>query len=112
MRMLPSFTAAIFLSTATVALAHPPEDLMDLVGANAGQSENVLEARGYELTTGNNWWSAGEATCVHMTVSQGSYQAIDVVRPSHCGQGPAGAAPGGCPVDVSQADRYKYPACN
>ncbi len=20
--------------------------------------------------------------------------------------------PGGCPVDVSQADRYKYPACN
>ena len=26
--------------------------------------------------------------------------------------GAASPKPGGCPVDVSQADRYKYPACN
>jgi hypothetical protein len=99
---------------ASAALAHPPEDLADLVGAKAGQSEGVLEARGYELTSGNNWWSQGETVCVHMVVSQGVFKEINIVAPKKCGKGGGGAAAGSgeCPADVSQADRYKYPACN
>jgi len=101
--------AAVVAILSMPTLAKAPANIADLVGARAAGAETQMEARGYQNVGKNNWWDG--SNCVHVRVSQGRYKAIDSLKPSACGQG-SGAATATCPADVSEADRYKYPACN
>ena len=106
---------AIFLLLAAFsgpAIAKSPADIADLVGARAAGAESEIQARGYDNVKNNVWWNGATGTCVRVHVSNGRYSAIDTLTPSACGlKGSSSAAAQGCPPDVSEADRYKYPAC-
>ncbi|MBW9118401.1 hypothetical protein JNB88_32915 [Rhizobium cauense] len=103
---------ALFLVGLSVpAFAKSPADIADLVGARAAGAESEIQARGYDNVKNNIWWNAATGTCVRVRVSNGRYSAIDTLQPSACGKKSGSAASGSCPPDVSEADRYKYPAC-
>ncbi|MBD9528133.1 MULTISPECIES: hypothetical protein [Paracoccus] len=114
MLIAPTRLALVLVMFASPALAHPPPELEDFVGARSGQAEGGLNQRGFANVKGSYWWSAGEGICVHMPVSQGRFKSVDIVKPSDCGMRmrPKTGAGAGCPVDVTEADRYKYPDCN
>lgn len=107
-------TAVLTLAMLGPAAAHPPAELADYVGARAGQAEGGLSQLGYVNVKGSYWLNSAEGICVHMPISQGRFKSVDIVKPKQCGvklhttHGPGA----GCPVDVSQADRYLYPDCN
>lgn len=78
--------AAAFTLVALPALADPPDDIVDLLGARAPGAESQMQARGYVDAQGNNiWWKQATGICVKVSVSQGRYQTIDVVQPLDCG---------------------------
>ncbi|WP_209021361.1 hypothetical protein [Paracoccus ravus] len=112
MRQLTGIAIALTLS-AGAALAHPPPELADFVGARAGQAEGGLGNRGYVNVNTSYWWSATEGVCVHMPVSQGRFKSVDIVKPADCGmrmksRPEAGA---GCPSNASEAERRSLPGC-
>lgn len=112
MRMSSIAIGMMLAAYAAPALANTPPELVDLVGSRAPGAEQEMQARGWVDVGGNNtWWSEASGTCVKVHVSQGNYSRIDRVTHSVCGKS-SGSTAGVCPVDVSQADRYKYPACN
>lgn len=109
-----SLLALLLAALAAPALAHPPAELADYVGARAGQAEGGLNALGYRNIKGSYWLNSAEGVCVHMPVSQGRFKSVDIVKPALCGVKlhTSHGAGAGCPADVSQADRYLYPDCD
>ena len=64
MRIGLTAAAISFLAFTTVALAKPPADVADLVGARAPGAEIEMQNRGYVDVRNNNWWNDGTKTCV------------------------------------------------
>ncbi len=85
--MIRKWTVAALLTLiALPALADPPDDVVDLLGARAPGAESEMQARGYADAGGNNmWWNAKTGVCAKVHVSQGRYQTIDMVTPADCG---------------------------
>lgn len=102
--------AFAFLFYAGAAYAKAPADIADLVGAKGAGAEMDMGTRGYQNIKNNIWWNESTGTCVKVRVSQGRYASISTVSASTCGKKKS-KAKATCPADVSEADRYKYPAC-
>jgi hypothetical protein len=86
MRNRKLIVAALFSLVALPALAEPPDDVLDLVGARAPGAETQMQARGYVDAAGNNvWWNATTGVCVRVHVSQGHYKTIDTLSAVDCG---------------------------
>jgi hypothetical protein len=67
------------------ALADAPDDIVDLLGAQAPGAETQMQARGYADAGGNNtWWNEKTGICVKVHVSQGRYKTIDMVSDADC----------------------------
>lgn len=75
------------MNTATaspVNVGDTPAALVDLVGARAGQAENVLTQRGYEFRSGSksadssytNWEEMRTGECVTIRTTNGRYESI------------------------------------
>ncbi len=77
--------AAGLCLAALPALADPPDDIVDLLGARAPGAETQMQARGYADVDGNTWWNDQTGVCVKVHVSQGRYKAIDMVTAADCG---------------------------
>lgn len=78
--------AGVLVLVALPALAEPPDDILDLLGARAPGAETQMQARGYVDSAGNNvWWNAATGMCVRVHVSQGHYKTIDTLSPVDCG---------------------------
>ena len=112
MRIGLTAAAISFLAFTTAALAKPPADVADLVGARAPGAESEMQNRGYVDVRNNTWWNDGTKTCVRVHVSQGKYSAITTIKPSACGKGGSGGAVVECPHDLSQADLASHPGCS
>lgn len=97
--------ASISLAFLTLpALADPPDDIVDLVGARAPGAESQMQARGYVDAQGNNiWWKQATGICVKVHVSGGHYQTIDTVAPLDCGIKDFDASEADAPRSVSKA---------
>lgn len=78
--------ACVFGLASLPAMAEPPDDILDLVGARAPGAESQMQERGYVDTAGNNvWWNAATGVCVKVNVAQGHYKTIDTLTPADCG---------------------------
>ena len=64
MRIGLTAAAISFLAFTTAALAKPPADVADLVGARAPGAEFEMQNRGYVDVRNNTWWNDGAKTCV------------------------------------------------
>lgn len=124
---MAKFSGILWISLSTVSLigaslqaasAQTAPGLGDLVGARGSSAESALAERGYEaagnMGAASLWWRASSKTCVSMLVEDGRVQSIESGAASLCGKSGArqGRISGACPADVSEADRYKYPACD
>ncbi|MEO9780628.1 MAG: hypothetical protein ABJH07_21330 [Sedimentitalea sp.] len=91
--------AAIVFSGLLAACADTPDtpaaqtpgdgaDLAGFAGAKAGQAENGLQVRGYNLVRTEGligyWYNATNLTCAKIVTSQGLYSSVDVVPLSNC----------------------------
>jgi hypothetical protein len=78
------------LLAAPAAMAAPPGDLADLVGARGSSGEQEMQSRGYanvKMRQGTQyWWNAGRGSCVGIRVANGRYASVDAVSASLCGQ--------------------------
>jgi hypothetical protein len=78
------------LLAAPAAMAAPPGDLADLVGARGAGGEQAMQSRGYAYVTMRQgtqyWWNAARGSCVGIRVANGRYQSVDAVSASRCGQ--------------------------
>ncbi|AYV45323.1 hypothetical protein CFHF_03030 [Caulobacter flavus] len=78
------------LATSLAAAAQP----RDLIGARAGQGENSLRSRGYQLdhTDGGvqYWWHPRDRECINLFVDDGRYDTIDRRPASECNAGKSG----------------------
>lgn len=84
MRRLILTAALAFI--ALPALADPPQDVVDLIGARAPGAEAQMQARGYVDAQGNNiWWNQKTGVCAKVHVAGGHYKTIDMVDPIDCG---------------------------
>ncbi|WP_369060866.1 hypothetical protein ABOZ73_03830 [Caulobacter sp. 73W] len=90
--------ALVVLAAAAIAapaLAAPPPELSDLIGARGAGGETQMLARGYVNTGGEKtggaswtyWWKADGRTCVGVVTSDGRYQRIDRMDANRCGKG-------------------------
>lgn len=96
--------ATVLLLAATPAMAEPPDDIVDLLGARAPGAESQMQARGYADVGGNNtWWNAATGVCVKVHISQGRYQTIDMLSPGGCGMKAAEQSEGASPHEPSRA---------
>ncbi|MET0443524.1 MAG: hypothetical protein ABW151_03005 [Pseudorhodoplanes sp.] len=96
--------ATVFALTAMPALADPPEDVVDLIGARAPGAEAQMQARGYVDAQGNNvWWNQKTGICAKVQVSGGHYRTIDMVDPIDCGIKALGESEEAAPRAPSQA---------
>ena len=78
--------ACVLLLASLPAMAEPPDDILDLVGARAPGAETQMQARGYVDAAGNNiWWNENTGVCVRVHVAQGHYRTIDTLSPVDCG---------------------------
>jgi hypothetical protein len=88
-------TAVLAALLAAPAAAQTPRDVADLAGARAAGAETQMVARGYQLvrntatedTRWNFWWSSVQQQCVSVAVSDGHYQALNVVPRENCTAG-------------------------
>ena len=89
------YTASIPPSTPSTPSARPGDTvpgLADLVGARAGQAENALEQRGYELRRSTQqadssftyWMEKGTGNCVAIRTTDGRYGAIVYTADRDC----------------------------
>lgn len=102
---------SIFLTLSTLGLASvthaqevgdPVEALSDLVGARAGQAENVLKQRGYqfvkrESASGDSIYSYWRETktkkCITVQTKQGRYESFVYALPASCGNVSSNSTP-------------------
>jgi len=118
----------ILMAVILSAVASPSHAAIPLVNATCpGNIEIHADAGGPLYVNGKEAKlkvfndSYYEASQGHVTISL-SINPDGTASISYTGQGGANgicsvsdggdSADGGCPVDVSEADRYKYPACN
>lgn len=87
---------AALVSSAAVAQTSP-RDLLDMVGARAGQAENELGRRGYRFVRAEQgddrsytyWWNAARGQCVVIATMEGRYNSITATLPPDCRQAAA-----------------------
>ncbi|MEP9390277.1 hypothetical protein [Mesorhizobium sp. KR9-304] len=101
--MRKSMLTAFLVASALPALADPPGDILDLLGARAPGAENQMQARGYVAVKNNDWWNEKTGVCVRVHVSQGRYQTIDMLSPIDCGMKAAEESDGDAPTEPSRA---------
>ena len=99
------------LMTAPAAMAAPPGDLADLVGARGSSGEQEMQSRGYTNVTMSRgtqyWWNAARGSCVGIRVANGRYQSVDAVSASRCGQQGASAGQKAEVTDLIGGDAIK-----
>lgn len=119
---------SVFLAVAFVALGTAADATVPFVNATCGNGVEVhadaggpvyIDGKEAKLHKSND--SYYEAKLGHVTISL-SVNPDGSADVSYTGKGGAngvcqvarkgGSGGGGCPVDVSEADRSKYPACN
>lgn len=75
-------------SPTTTTTTNSPSDLVDLVGAGAGQAELGLNNKGYELARTEGltayWWNETSQTCARIVTNEGSYESIDTASSGDC----------------------------
>lgn len=63
-------------------------DLAGFVGAKAGQAENGLRVRGYNLVRTEGltafWYNPSNRTCARIVTSQGKYSSVTAVPLTNC----------------------------
>jgi hypothetical protein len=95
--------SAAIAMVALPALATPPAEIADLVGARAPGAEAEMQTRGYQDIHDNTWWNSSTKTCVRVHVSEGHYSRIDTLAPGDCGQGSQGSAGANASGEVPEA---------
>lgn len=93
--------ALLFGATAP-ALAKPPSDVSDLVGARAPGGETQMQGRGYTMATfkggAQYWWNSGTKTCARIVVANGRYASVDKTDASDCGHSGGGGSSAGAAI--------------
>ena len=101
--MRKPIAAAVLALIALPALADPPDDIIDLLGARAPGAETQMQARGYVDIKNNTWWNDKTGICVKVHVSQGRYSTIDMLPSVDCGKLAGGSGASGLPHEPSKA---------
>lgn len=116
--MRSTSVSCIVLATLGGLLAVPAlaqsTGLEDMIGARAGQAENGVRARGYELIRADRgddrsytyWWSAARRQCVTIATMDGRYASVTPTLPPDCGK--TGSSDRGRP-DTAYPSRPAYP---
>lgn len=67
-----------------------PNELVRMIGKDAGPSEKKLTELGYDLAgTGGlimYWWSDSNGTCARIINTEGRYTSVEAVEPERCGR--------------------------
>lgn len=88
--------AALMLASIAPALAKPPSDISDLVGARGAGGETQMQSRGYKMEKFKDgaqyWWNGGTKTCARVVVANGRYAVVEKADAGDCGHGGSGAA--------------------
>lgn len=119
--------AAILYGITPVNAQETVDGLSDLVGARAGQAENMVTQRGYTWVKTNKedgssysyWTESGSNRCVVIRTSDGRYQSIVYSPDSDCKETSSGsaadetasisaAAEGRCKLYNNKSNNYKY----
>ena len=87
---------AMIFGAVAPAVAKPPSDVADLVGARAPGGETQMQNRGYSMESfkagGQYWWNRSTKTCVRIVVANGRYASVDRTDASDCGHGDSGGS--------------------
>lgn len=119
--------AAVLYGMTAADAQETVDGLSDLVGAKAGQAEDLVKERGYTWIKTNKeggssygyWTESGSDRCVIIRTEDGRYQSIVYTSNIDCEQGSSGstvndsasvsaAAPGQCKLYNTKSDNYKY----
>ncbi|SEL06979.1 hypothetical protein SAMN05216359_10538 [Roseateles sp. YR242] len=85
-------TGWILAMPAQAALAAPPPDVADLVGARGSSGETQMQARGYSFVRASRvrdeswtfWWSDVQKACVAVSTVDGRYASLERVPETNC----------------------------
>lgn len=99
MKRITTFVSMAALLAAVLplspAMAAPPGDVGDLVGARGSSGESALQSRGYRIAKQNGltnyWWNSAKDQCIRVVTYNGRYDAIDSASDGDCGHGGGGS---------------------
>ncbi|MGY2733206.1 hypothetical protein [Sphingomonas sp. UYP23] len=91
---IPLMALATLGGLLAVPVSAQSTGLEDMVGARAGQAENGIRARGYELIRADRgddrsytyWWSTARRQCVTIATMDGRYASVTPTLPPDCGK--------------------------